>query len=194
MDRSEMVKKLKSKLSDKRFVHSIGVEYTAASLAFVHGEDVQRARIAGLLHDCAKCIPTDEKLKKAKKLGLPINKSEKANPDLLHGKLGAYYAKEKYGINDPDILSAITYHTTGHPDMSLMDKIIFVADYIEPNRKMIRDLTDIRKEAYEDLDTCIIHILKNTLEYLDKNKDVIDEMTQKTYDYYVKKKKRKIDD
>jgi predicted HD superfamily hydrolase involved in NAD metabolism len=190
MDRAEMVKKLKSKLTEKRFVHSIGVEYTAATLAFKHGADVEKARIAGLLHDCAKCIPTDEKLKKAKKIGLSINKSEKKNPDLLHGKLGAYIVKEKYGISDKEILSSITYHTTGHPDMCLLDKIIFVADYIEPNRKMIRDLTEIRKEAYEDLDKCVIHILKNTLEYLDKGNAVIDEMTKKTYDYYVEREKK----
>lgn len=187
MDRAEMIKKLKPKLNEKRFIHSIGVEYTAANLAFVHGVDVKKARIAGLLHDCAKCIPTEEKLKKAKKLGFKINKSEKANPDLLHGKLGAYLAKEKYGVTDPDILSAITYHTTGHPGMNLLDKIIFIADYIEPNRKMIRDLPEIRKEAYLDIDKCVIHILKNTLDYLDEADTVIDELTQKTYDYYVNK-------
>lgn len=185
MDRADMVKKLKGKLTEKRFIHSIGVEYTAASLAFVYGEDVQRARIAGLLHDCAKCIPKDEKLKKSKKLGLPINESEKADPDLLHGKLGAYYAKEKYGVKDEGILSAITWHTTGHPGMSMLDKIIFVADYIEPNRKMIRDLDIIRKEAYEDIDKCIIHILKNTLEYLHEKQAIIDETTEQTFYYYV---------
>ncbi|MCR5213221.1 MAG: bis(5'-nucleosyl)-tetraphosphatase (symmetrical) YqeK [Eubacterium sp.] len=186
MERAEMIKKLKAKLTEKRFVHSVGVEYTAATLAFVHGEDVRKARIAGLLHDCAKCLPTEEKLKKAKKFGLPISDVERENPDLLHGKLGAYYAKEKYGVTDEDILSSITYHTTGHPDMCLLDKIIFVADYIEPNRRMIRDLTEIRKEAYEDLDKCIIHILKNTLEYLEDEGTIIDDMTKKTYDFYVK--------
>ena len=192
MDRVDMIRKLKPKLNEKRYVHSVGVEYTAATLAFVYGADIQKARIAGLLHDCAKCIPTEEKLKKAKKYGLPINKSEKANPDLLHGKLGAYIAKEKFGIKDPDILSAITYHTTGHPGMSLLDKIIFVADYIEPNRKMIRDLTEIRREAYEDIDKCIIHILENTLEYLIYKDTIIDELTKETYDYYVAQNKNKI--
>ena len=185
MDRSEMSKKLLKSLSEKRFVHSLGVEYTAATLAFVHGADVEKARLAGILHDCAKGIPTDEKLKKAKKLGLPINKCEKKNPDLLHGKLGAYLAKEKYGVKDEEILSAITYHTTGHPGMTLLEKIIYVADYIEPNRKPIRDLDEIRKEAYQDLDKCIIHILKNTLEYLKKSEIVIDELTEQTYNYYI---------
>lgn len=191
MDRVEMVKKLKPKLNKKRYVHSVGVEYTAATLAFVYGADIQKARIAGLLHDCAKCIPTEEKLKKAKKLGMPISKCEKANPDLLHGKLGAYYAKEDYGVKDEDILAAITNHTTGRPGMSLLEKIIFVSDYIEPNRKMIRDLTEIRREAYEDIDECIVHILENTLEYLIYKDTIIDDTTRETYNYYVSELKKK---
>lgn len=185
MNRNEMIERLKRKLNEKRFVHSVGVEYTCANLAFLYGEDIKRARIAGLLHDCAKCIPTDEKLKKAEKFGLPINASERANPDLLHGKLGAYYAREKYGITDPEILSAISYHTTGKPDMTLLEMIVFVADYIEPNRKLIPGLTEIRKEAYTDLESASVMILKNTLQYLDGKTDVIDEMTRLTYEYYV---------
>ncbi len=185
MDREVMVKRLKNKLTEKRFIHSLGVEYTAACLAYRYGADAEKARLAGLLHDCAKCIPTDEKLKRAIKIGIPVNKIEKKNPDLLHGKLGAYYAREKYGVTDADILSAITYHTTGHPGMSLLDKIIFVADYIEPNRRIIRDLPEIRHEAFVDLDKCILHILKNTLEYLDSGEALIDEMTEKTYAYYI---------
>lgn len=184
MEREEMLIYLKRKLTPKRYVHSIGVEYTAANMAFVHGEDVQRARIAGLLHDCAKCIPVEEKLKKALKFGLPVSECERKSPDLLHGKLGAYYAREKCGVTDEGILSAITYHTTGKPNMTLLEKIIFVADYIEPNRRMIRELPEIRKEAFSDLDRCIIHILKNTLEYLDEKNTVIDDLTEQTYRFY----------
>jgi putative HD superfamily hydrolase of NAD metabolism len=184
-NRDEAVKKLKKKLSEKRFIHSIGVEYTAACLAMTYGADVEKARIAGLLHDNAKSLSSDEKLSKAKKFGLPINSSEYANPDLLHGKLGAYYAKEKFGIDDKEICDAIIYHTTGRPGMTLMDKIIYVADYIEPNRKMLDELPAIRKEAFTDIDECIIHILKNTLEYLWTRDIVIDELTQQTYDYYM---------
>ncbi|MCR5147702.1 MAG: bis(5'-nucleosyl)-tetraphosphatase (symmetrical) YqeK [Eubacterium sp.] len=185
MERKEMLDKLKGKLTEKRYIHSIGVEYTAACLAMRYRADIQKARLAGLLHDCAKCLPTDEKLKKSEKLGLPINKSERLNPDLLHGKLGAYFARNKYNVTDTEILDAICYHTTGRPEMTLMDKIIFVADYIEPNRKMIRDLTEIRGEAFVDIDKAIIHILKNTLEYLGDKTDIIDEMTEKTYIYYM---------
>ena len=187
-DRAEAVKRLKKKLTEKRFIHSVGVEYTAACLAMKYGADVEKARIAGLLHDNAKCLPTEEKLSKAKKYNLPISSSELENPDLLHGKLGAYYAKEKYGISDPEILSAITYHTTGKPDMSLMDKIIYVADYIEPNRKMLVELPEIRREAFEDIDVCILHILKNILNYLNTKDVVIDDLTEETYNYYINNK------
>ena len=130
----------------------------------LHGEDVEKARIAGLLHDCAKGLPTKTKLEKARKHGLPVSKYEEKNPDMLHAKLGAYYARYKYDVVDQVILDAITYHTTGRPNMTLMDKIIFVADYIEPNRKMLPEMEEIRKEAFTDLDACVIHILKNTLD------------------------------
>lgn len=184
MEREEMLIYLKKKLTPKRYVHSIGVEYTAANMAFVHGEDVQRARIAGLLHDCAKCIPVEDKLTKAIKFGIPVSDSERDNPDLLHGKLGAYYAAQKCGVSDAGILSAISFHTTGKPEMTLLEKIIFVADYIEPNRRMIRELPEIRKEAFTDLDRCILHILKNTLDYLKEGDTVIDDLTEETYRYY----------
>lgn len=185
MNREKILDRLKSKINDKRFEHSIGVEYTAACLAFVHGADLEKARLAGLLHDCAKGIPTKEKLEKAKKHGLSINQFEMSNPDLLHAKLGAYYAKAKYNVADEDVLNAIASHTTGRPGMSLLEKIIFVSDYIEPNRKPIYELDIIRKEAFEDIDKCVIHILKNTLNYLEQTNVQIDVMTQKTYDFYV---------
>ena len=136
-------------------------------------------------HDCAKGLPTKTKLEKARKHGLPVSKYEEKNPDMLHAKLGAYYARYKYDVVDQVILDAITYHTTGRPNMTLMDKIIFVADYIEPNRKMLPEMEEIRKEAFTDLDACVIHILKNTLDYLNRTTAEMDYMTQKTYDFYV---------
>ncbi|MBE5953544.1 MAG: HD domain-containing protein [Lachnospiraceae bacterium] len=187
MNREKMLSRLKSKINDRRLEHSLGVEYTAACMAMVHGADIEKARIAGLLHDCAKCLPTKEKLEKARKHKLAISKFEESNPDMLHGKLGAYYAKARYEVDDDEILDAITYHTTGRPNMTLLDKIIFVADYIEPNRKELKDMDIIRREAFVDLDKCVIHILKNTLDYLNNSTNELDFMTQLTYNYYVNK-------
>ena len=188
MNRDKMVARLKTKINEKRFEHSIGVEYTAAAMAMSLGAEVSKARIAGLLHDCAKGLNTKEKLCKAQKHKLPISEYERNNPDMLHGKLGAYYAKTKYEVDDTDILNAITYHTTGRPGMSLLEKIIFVADYIEPNRKELPNIVQLRYEAFNDIDTCVLHILKDTLDYLENCGGEIDDMTRKTYEYYLKNK------
>lgn len=184
MNRDKIIDKLQSKLTEKRLLHSIGVEFTAASMAMVYGVDIEKARMAGLLHDCAKGLSAKEKIEKAKKHGISISDYEEKNPEMLHAKLGAYYAKTKYGVLDEDVLNAITYHTTGRPDMSLLEKIIFVADYIEPGRKMLDELPEIRKEAFSDIDKCVIHILKNTIAYLKEIADDMDITTQETYDFY----------
>jgi predicted HD superfamily hydrolase involved in NAD metabolism len=189
MNRIEMTEKLKTKLSEKRFEHSVGVEYTAGSLAFVHGVDVEKALVAGLLHDCAKYLSAEKKISRCKKYNLPISKCERENPELLHAKLSAVYAKEKYGVKDEDILSAITWHTTGKPKMSKLDKIIYIADYIEPNRNLLPEIDIIRQEAYTDLDKCLLHILRNCVNYLDGRGAVTDPTTRETYEYYKKKLK-----
>lgn len=184
MDRLEMIDKLKEKLPKRRFEHSVGVEYTAATLAFIHGVDCDRAMVAGLLHDCAKYVPNDKKIRKCEKRGIEITECEYINPDLLHAKLSAVYAKEKYGVEDEEILSAITCHTTGKPGMTTLEKILYIADFIEPNRDMLPEMEIIRKEAYSDLDKCLVHILHNSVNHLSKKGAVIDPLTQETYEYY----------
>ena len=87
-------------------------------------------------------------------------------------------------FNDEEILSAITWHTTGRPGMTLLDKIIYIADYIEPNRNILPEMDIIRKEAFSDIDKCLLHILKNCVTYLDNKKAVIDPLTRETYEYY----------
>lgn len=186
MDRTKIREQLEGKLTKKRYEHSISVSYTAAAMAMVHGVDIEQAALAGLLHDCAKCYSAEEKLKRCKKLHLSINAFEKKNPELLHAKLSAYYAKTRYGVEDEAVLSAITWHTTGKAAMSDLDKIIYIADYIEPNRKPLPEIEQIRKEAFEDLDRCLVHILNNTITYLMKqDPDNIDSITLETYRYYM---------
>jgi predicted HD superfamily hydrolase involved in NAD metabolism len=189
MNRSEIRKKLEKQLNKKRFEHSLGVEYVSGCLAMIHGADVEKALMAGLLHDCAKCLSGEEKISKCIKYGIHISKCEKNNPELLHAKLGACYAKIKYEVNDPEILTAIKYHTTGRPAMTLMEKIIFVADYIEPNRRVLPEIELIRREAFADLDKAVVHILRNTLSYLDNTDTETDETSLKTYNYYVRRDK-----
>ncbi|MGI6106437.1 MAG: bis(5'-nucleosyl)-tetraphosphatase (symmetrical) YqeK [Lachnospiraceae bacterium] len=176
--------KLKNKLDEDRYEHTLGVAYTAVCLAMRYGEDLYKAEIAGLLHDCAKCIPDDIKIKKCRKYNIGITASELANPSLLHAKLGAYYAMNKYGVRDMDVINAILCHTTGKPSMTTFEKIIFVADYIEPRRDKAQDLPEVRRMAFVDLDKTVYTILKDTLDYLKKRGGPIDPMTEKTCRYY----------
>lgn len=190
MTRIEMREKLKERLSDRRFEHSLGVEYTAACMAMCHNMDVEQAAIAGLLHDCAKNFSAAEKIAKCEKYGLPISSYERENPELLHAKLGAAVAKDKFKIKDREILSAITWHTTGHPNMSDLDKVIYIADFIEPNRKYLPEMDEIRREAFTDLDKCLLHILSNILDYLKQKGSRIDKISEQTYQFYVGQYKR----
>lgn len=176
--------KLSKELDKKRFAHTMGVAYTAANLAMAHEEDLYDAYLAGLLHDNAKCISSSEKRKLCKKYKIVLNEAEEKNPDLIHAKLGAVLAKEKYGVKDSFILNAIRYHTIGRPGMTELEKIIYIADYIEPNRKTLPDMPKIRKTAFRNLDEAMVLILQSTLQYLTDKKASIDRLTQDTFDYY----------
>lgn len=184
MTRTEIKCKIKQTLSEKRYEHTLGVEYTAACLAMRYGADMEKARLAGLLHDCAKQISTKEKLKACEKYHLSVSEYEQKNPELLHAKLGACFAKELYGVEDKEILSAITWHTTGKPDMSLLDKILYIADYLEPNRDQAENLPEVRSLVFQDLDKCLFRILEDSVGYLASRNCVIDPMTEKTYHFY----------
>ena len=186
-------KRLRKELDPGRYRHTMGVSYTAACLAMVHGGDVEKARIAGLLHDCAKCIPNGKKLKLCEKHNIQITEVERRNPFLLHAKLGAFLAMHQYGVNDREIVSAILNHTTGKPNMSLLDKIVYVADYIEPRRNKAPNLPEVRKLAFLDLDEALYKILSDTLNYLDKGSGEIDEMTLKAYEYYKAKREEALE-
>lgn len=185
----EIQKKLQKDLDAKRYTHTQGVAYTASCLAMRYGENAEKAFLAGLLHDCAKCIGKEKLLECCKKKGLPVNEAERDNPFLLHAKVGAVYAKEKYGIEDEEVLSAICWHTTGRPDMTMLEKILYVADYIEPARRHSERLPEIRTLCFEDLNRGLVEILKDSLSYLEGKDDTIDPMTKETYLFYTKQEK-----
>ena len=177
-------KQMEKVQDEKRYEHTLGVAFTAASLAMRYGADVKQAQVAGLLHDCAKCMTNEERLSICKKNKLEVTPVEKANPFLLHAKVGAFLAKEKYGIQDEEILSAVRCHTTGRPNMTLLEKIVFTADYIEPSRKTAPNLDEVRTMAFQNLDIALCKILSDTLNYLDTVDQEIDHMTKETYHYY----------
>lgn len=182
----EIKEKVKHELDTPRYEHTLGVMYTAASLAMCHGADMEQALIAGLLHDCAKCIPEKQKIELCEKYQLDITAVERANPSLLHAKLGAFLAKKEYHITEPEILQAIQSHTTGRPAMSLLEKIVYIADYMEPGRKTLANMEEVRRLAFGNIDECLYVILKDSLIYLKKKALPVDPMTEKTYEYYKK--------
>ena len=180
-------KHMKEELTEDRFEHTLGVMYTAEALAMRYGVDMNKAAVAGLLHDCAKCIPNNQKIKLCKKHDIEITEMEKKNPSLLHAKLGAYMAKKAYGVSDEEILSAIRWHTTGKPDMTMLDIIIYMADYIEPNRDKAPNLREIRRLCFENIELALYEVLKGTLEYLSSKPEAIDPMTKTSFEYYQNK-------
>lgn len=184
-DIANIRKEMETVLSSKRYAHTLGVAYTATALAMAHGEPMEDAMIAGLLHDCAKSMHGSELVAICEKARLNVTAVERSNPTaLLHAKAGAYLAQHKYGVNNDNILNAIRYHTTGRPDMSRLEKILYIADYIEPNRKQLAELDMIRRIAFQDLDWTMEKILANTLSYLRTTDGQLDDMTVKTYNYY----------
>ncbi len=180
----ELKKMIQEELDKERYEHTLGVMYTSAALAMCYGSDTEEAMTAGLLHDCAKCIPNAKKIKKCEQYHLDISDVEYANPSLLHAKLGAYLAVQKYQVKSEEIINAISSHTTGRPGMSLLEKIVYIADYMEPGRVELPNMKEVRKLAFHDIDECLYRILKDSLVYLASKKLPIDPMTQKTYNYY----------
>ena len=135
MELIEQIKKdLKEILSERRYIHSLGVMEMAGKLAKIHNEDIETAKIAGLLHDIAKEMPKEEMLKYVKENNIETNKIERINTAILHGKIGADIARKRYGVSK-QIQDAIKYHTTTSPEMDTLAKIVYVADKTEMNRK-----------------------------------------------------------
>ncbi|MFV0364316.1 MAG: bis(5'-nucleosyl)-tetraphosphatase (symmetrical) YqeK [Suipraeoptans sp.] len=183
-ENKELSKAIKAVLNTNRYNHTVGVAYTAAALAMKYEFNIDDAMTAGLLHDCAKGVPNADKLKMCYENNISVSEVEEKNPGLLHAKLGEHIARTKYHINNSNILSAIRYHTTGRPNMSRLEKLIFVADYIEPHREIAPNLDKIRMYAFTNIDLCIYYIVGDTLTYLNNNAIAIDTLTEDTYKYY----------
>lgn len=151
MTKEQMDEKLRSVLTEQRYRHSIGVMETAMALAAHWGASVEKAELAGLLHDCAKDIPHEAQEQMLKNREILLDQPTAASPQLWHAVLGAELIQEEYGITDPEIIDAVRYHTTGRAGMSLLEKIIYVADCVEPNRTY-EDREERLQLAYRDLD------------------------------------------
>lgn len=156
---------LAKELPPRRLQHSLAVSETAAALAARYGADVERARLAGLLHDCARAMPSNILLQTAKASDIVVNDVEKREPVLLHAPVGAFVARREYGVEDEAVLAAIRWHTTGGPAMTLLDEIVFLADYIEPGRNF-PGVERIRQLAAACLPTALLAAYDQTLSHL----------------------------
>jgi nicotinate-nucleotide adenylyltransferase len=154
---------LQKRLSPKRFTHTLGVMEEADKLARMYGADIEKTRWAALLHDCAKEYSTDKKHALCIKWNIPLADSAVSTVDLAHGLLGAESAMRDFNITDHDILQAIRHHSTGHGNMTLLDKIIMLADFTEPHREDYPPLAIMRKLAYTDMDKALRHGIKYTI-------------------------------
>lgn len=179
-------KKVAQILNKKRFKHTLSVEKTAIKLAKIYGANEKKVAIAALLHDIAKHLSDKRLLIKAKKAKIKIDKHFKNNPHLLHGPVSAIIAKEEFKIKDKNILNAIKYHTTGRPKMSLLEKIIYLSDHIEPNRNY-KNVKKIRKIAKKDIDMTIALVSNEMLKYLLEKKREIYPASISTRNYYINK-------
>ena len=151
---ASLVEKLRAALPERRFRHSLGVADEAAALAERYGADVARARLAGLLHDCAKGFPVEEQVPRCDAAGIALDEETRNCPPVVHGCLGAWIAQREYGVSDPDVLRAIRLHTVGAADMTLLDKIVWLADKTEPGRAF-EGVDEIRAASRRDLDEAI---------------------------------------
>lgn len=175
----DIKKVIREKLTEERYLHSVGAEEVARELALRLGEDVEKAGLAALVHDIAKCVKYDELVKIVKENKFPIPQEVIDNHKVLHSYAGAYLAQKEFGITEKDILNAIMYHTTGRADMSLLEKIVYLADKIETQTRP-KDYTDKVIKILEetgDIDKTILMTLNITLKSLVDRNLVIDIQT-----------------
>ncbi len=154
-DREKIIGQLSTLMDESRLKHSIGVSRCASELAKRYGVDGEKAELAGMLHDCAKCLSRDQSVRLCQKHGWEPDSIEQANPSLLHAPLGAFLAEDLFRIRDQEILDAIACHTTGKKGMTLFEKIICLADYMEESRQY-PGVEDIRAFAFHDINRALL--------------------------------------
>jgi len=156
---------LRAKQSATTFAHTLGVVAAAELLAARYGVDREQARLAAFLHDIARDMETSELLKRVSEYGILIDEMEAREPLLLHAKVGATMARKLLGIEDAAVLQAVERHTTGAPGMTVLDAVVYVADYIEPGRDF-PGVDEVRRAAGQDLAHAVVLAMNGTLQYL----------------------------
>lgn len=190
MNREKALALVKEQITERRYIHTLGVVESAIELAERYGADVKKAELAAIFHDYAKFRSKEEMEQ--------IIIAEKMDPALLeynmelwHAPVGAYLVNKEAGIQDAEILDAIAYHTSGRVGMSLLDKVVYLADYIEPGRSF-PGVDEVRQTAKQNLDHAVIQALRNTVVFLMKRNQAIYPDTFKTYNDLIMNLKEKM--
>lgn len=178
---------LRERLSPQRLRHSLGVAEAAADLAEGHGIDPAPLRLAGLLHDCAREVGPHKTLELAREWGVSLRQVDEEFPVLLHGRLAEIIAVRDFDIVDTAVLTAVRYHTAGHPDMSLSDKIFFLSDHIDPGRDLPH-VEGLRLLAFEDIDKAMLAAIDINLAYLQGAGRKVDPDTYLLLDFLMEKR------
>ena len=161
----EIEKYLKSKLTPERYTHVLSVRDLALDLAKKYRADLQKVNLAALLHDCAKWMKNSEQYEAAVSHKIQLDEVERHNPSLLHALIGVEFAVSRFDVDNPEILSAIRIHTTGSGKMTLIDKILYVADFAEPKRDHA-EAHAVRSLAYRDLNKAVFEVSRYKIEHL----------------------------
>lgn len=180
----EIYENVKSTLSEKRFYHSVCVMERAMEYAKLYNVNIEKAKLAGLVHDIAKEVPKESRISNAEKLGVELDEIEKENTGLIHAKAGAKIAELEFGLGK-DICEAIAYHTTGKANMSTLDKIIYLADFTGKDRKF-EDTDFLYYLCQKDLDKAMFYCLKKTITEKTAEGKVLHLDTVKAYNYLCK--------
>jgi predicted HD superfamily hydrolase involved in NAD metabolism len=190
MTREEALECVKKQLTEHRYTRTIGVMETSIELARMYGADPEKAELAAIFHDYAKFRPLEEMKEIIVREKMPPILLE-YSPELWHAPVGAYLVEKEVGITDQEVLSAIKFHTAGRADMTLLEKVVYVADYIEPGRKF-PGVEEVRELAKESLDAALIQAVKNTVFFLMKKDQPVYPKTMETYNYLIQTTRRKV--
>ncbi|WP_426984207.1 bis(5'-nucleosyl)-tetraphosphatase (symmetrical) YqeK [Brevibacillus borstelensis] len=178
-DREALLSQVRAQMHEKRYQHTLGVAETARQLALQYGADPDKAELAGFLHDYCKCWPVERMRDVLIRHDLPADLLN-GDKELWHSFAGAIVIQTEMNVSDPDIIQAVRYHTTGRVGMTLLEKIVCVADYIEPNR-FFSGVETIRSLASQDLDKALAQALGSTIQHLIQQKKTVYPLTLLAY-------------
>ncbi|WP_062355670.1 bis(5'-nucleosyl)-tetraphosphatase (symmetrical) YqeK [Bacillus kwashiorkori] len=185
MDVNQAIDIIKSVLPEKRFLHTLGVVKAAKQLANKYGGDINKVELSAIFHDYAKYRPVEEMRQIIIEQQLP-KQLLNFHTELWHAPVGAYLVEREIGITDVEILNGIRYHTTGRPNMTLVEKIIYLADYIEPNRQF-PGVDEVRQLAEKNINQAVLQATKNTIQFLLEKNSLVYPDTIDTYNNLINK-------